>query len=122
MVDSTIDPRACLPLHPLEFRVLLVLMDGGLHGYGIAKEAERRDSSLGKIFPTNLYRRLRDMACRGLIDEASSLTEVEGSQPRRLFEITELGHRVAEEEARRLEALVHDAREKALLAPRPADG
>ena len=121
-MDSATDPRACLPLRPLEFRVLLVLMDGGLHGYGIAKEVERRDSSLGKIFPTNLYRRLRDMAGRGLIDEAASLTEGEGSQRRRLFEITELGHRVAEEEARRLEKLVHDARQKALLAPRSADG
>ena len=122
MVDSAIDPRACLPLHPLEFRVLLVLMDGGLHGYGIAKEVERSDSSLGKIFPTNLYRRLRDMAGRGLIDEAASVIKAEGAHPRRLFEITELGHKVAEEEARRLETLVHDARQKALLAPRSADG
>ena len=122
MADSAIDPRACLPLHPLEFRVLLVLMDGGLHGYGIAKEVERRDSSLGKIYPTNLYRRLHHMAGRGLIDEAASLTEGEGSPPRRLFEITELGHMVVEEEAHRLETLVHDARQKAMLAPRSADG
>ena len=62
------DPNSHVPLTTLEFRVLLVLMDGDLHGYGIAKEVERTDASLGKIFPTNLYRRLRDMADRGLIE------------------------------------------------------
>jgi DNA-binding PadR family transcriptional regulator len=114
------DPLGVLPLHPLEFRVLLVLMEGELHGYGIAKEIERRDARLGKIFPTNLYRRLRDMAGRGLIDEDPATAD--GEHRRRLYRITKFGHLVAREEALRLESLVGDARQKQLLAPPSTDG
>ena len=94
-------------------------MEGRLHGYAIAKEIEQRDRSLGRIYPTNLYRRLRDMTSRGLLDESAHPGD--GGQPRRLFAITDLGRQVAEGEARRLESLVRDARE-ALLAPRSLDG
>jgi DNA-binding PadR family transcriptional regulator len=107
-----------VPLHTLEFRVLLVLLDGDLHGYGIAKEIERRDSSLGRIFPTNLYRRLRDMTERDLIEHLAA----SDNDQKRQFRITKLGRRVAQEEARRLEQLVMDAQQHDLLSTQPADG
>jgi DNA-binding PadR family transcriptional regulator len=112
------DPLRHIPMHPLELQVLLVLMEGDLHGYGIAKEIERRDTGLGKIFPTNLYRRLRDMAQKGMISEA---VEPEGDQ-RRLFRITPFGHLVARAEAERLEALVISARRHRLLPTRSGEG
>jgi DNA-binding PadR family transcriptional regulator len=111
------DPEEHVPLHPLEFRVLLVLMDESLHGYGIAKEIERRDVSLGRIFPTNLYRRLRDMADRGFIENLP--VPPKGDQ-RRQFRITKYGRLVAQAEARRLEALVMDARKQDLLSSQSA--
>lgn len=101
-----------LPLHPLQFRVLLVLMEGKLHGYAIAKEIEKRDESLGKIFPTNLYRRLRDMQDAGLIKEE---TRQLGSDGRRRFAITRFGRNVARAEALRLKALLADAKRHQLL-------
>ncbi len=113
---STPDPAAHIPLHPLAFQVLLVLMDGDLHGYGIAKAIEDKDTRLGRIYPTNLYRRLRDMAADGLIDETKS--DGDDGARRSTFEITPLGHDVAVEEARRLEAMVVDARRYKLLAQR----
>jgi len=112
------DPGSFLPLQTLEFRVLLVLMNGDLHGYGIAKEIERQDASLGKIFPTNLYRRLRDMAERGLIDH---LPATVNGETKREFRLTKLGRRVAQEEAKRLESLVLDARQHDLLSSQSAD-
>ncbi len=116
MADSEITkPKNHLPLQTLEFRVLLVLMDGDLHGYGIAKEIERRDTSLGKIFPTNLYRRLRVMAQRGLIDRLPAGGD---GKTKRQFRLTELGRQVAQAEARRLESLVADARQHDLLSAR----
>jgi len=115
----TAEPSTLLPLHPLEFRVLLVLMDGDLHGYGIAKEIERRDRSLGKIFPTNLYRRLRDMADHGMIDH---LPASRTGEQKRQFRLTRFGRSVAQAEARRLEGLVLDAREHDLLSSRSVDG
>ncbi|MGD8361038.1 MAG: PadR family transcriptional regulator [Gemmatimonadota bacterium] len=112
------DPLGHIPMHPLELQVLLVLMEGDLHGYGIAKEIEGRDTGLGKIFPTNLYRRLRDMAEKGMISEAE---EREGDQ-RRLFSITPFGRLVARAEAERLEALVISARRHRLLPTRSGEG
>jgi DNA-binding PadR family transcriptional regulator len=104
------------PLHTLEFRVLLVLLSGNLHGYGIAKEIERTDTSLGRIFPTNLYRRLRDMAERGLIEQ---LPAADSGDPKRLFTITDLGRQVVRQEASRLENLVLEARQHDLLPSEP---
>lgn len=109
-----------LPLHPLTLQVLLVLAEGARHGYGIAKGIEEKDGTRGTVYPTNLYRRLRDMARSGLIEESPSSDEHE--QRRSTFSITPLGRRVAAEEARRLESVVSDARRLALLAPPPADG
>jgi len=112
--QSPLDPGQHIPMHPLEFQVLLVLMDGDLHGYGIAKEIERRKTGLGKIFPTNLYRRLRDMGEKGMLSEDD---DPSGDQ-RRLFGITRYGTLVARAEAERLEALVISARQKSLLPTR----
>jgi DNA-binding PadR family transcriptional regulator len=112
------DPGRYLPLHALELQVLLVLMDGELHGYGIAKEIERRDVRAGKIFPTNLYRRLRDMVDRGMIVEAPD----PGSEQRRLFGITPFGRQVARAEVERLEAVVQTARRHHLLPSRTGEG
>lgn len=113
------NPGAHLPLHPLEFQVLLVLLDGDLHGYGIAKAIEDKDTKLGPIYPTNLYRRLRDMVQAGLITEHRS--EAESGNRRSTFTITKLGHQVAVEEAHRLENMVVDARRYRLLANKSGD-
>jgi DNA-binding PadR family transcriptional regulator len=104
-------PSDHIPVHPLEFQALLVLMEDNLHGYGIAKEIERRETGLGKILPTNLYRRLRDLVAKGLISEASGTDE--GN--RKLFSITPFGREVARAEAQRLAALVRMARRHSLL-------
>jgi len=111
------DPSRHIPMHPLEFQVLLVLMDGDLHGYGIAKEIEEKDTGLGRIFPTNLYRRLRDMAGKGLLTEAGNPA---GAQ-KRLFRITRFGREVAGAEAERMEALVRSARGHRLLPSSPGE-
>ena len=105
-------------MHPLEFQTLLVLLEGDLHGYGIAKEIEVRQGGIPRVLPTNLYRRLRDLAERGLISECLE----EGSGPRKLFRITPFGREVAGAEARRLEALVRMARGRDLLPAKPGEG
>jgi DNA-binding PadR family transcriptional regulator len=105
-------------MHPLEFQVLMVLMDGELHGYGIAKEIESREAGLGRVLPTNLYRRLRDMAAKGMIIEQPPA----GEQQRRRFQIMPFGIAVAKAEAERLEALVLSARERRLLPGQVGEG
>ena len=112
------DPNREIPMHPLEFQTLLVLLEGDLHGYGIAKKIEARQGGVTKVLPTNLYRRLRDLAERGLISERLE----EESGPRKLFRITPFGREVARAEARRLEALVRLARGRDLLPAKPGEG
>ena len=105
-------PEDFLPLHPFDLRILLVLARGPAHGYPIVRAIEERDSSWKRVFPANLYRRLRDMLARGLVTEV----EPPGGAPaderhRRTFALTDLGRRVAAAETARLEALVADARD-----------
>lgn len=118
-MPATTDPASHIPLHPLSFQVLMVLMEGQLHGYGIAKAIEEKDNKLGRIYPTNLYRRLRDMVRDGLITEEQSDGE-EGAR-RSTFQISPLGHQVAIEEAHRLEGALADARRYKLLTQRSGD-
>ena len=104
-----IDPRSFLPLHPLEARILLLLSEGEAHGYRIVKEIERRDASWTTVFPANLYRRLRDLLAKGMIEVVRNARD-ESGRSRRTFRITKLGAEVVAEEGKRLEALVADFR------------
>ena len=107
-----------LPMHPLEFQILLVLLEGESHGYAIAKEIERQETWSGTIQPTNLYRRLRTMVERGVLSEGPE----PGGGHRRLFGITPLGRKVARAEAERLESMVLSAERHNLLPNRAGRG
>lgn len=110
MSDSASDPARFLPLHPLEFRILLVLLDGPAHGYRIVKEIESRETDIGSIYPGNLYRRVRDLLSKGLLEDTDPPESAETDPRRRYFRATLLGEAVARAEARRLETLVREAR------------
>ena len=104
-------PEDFLPLHPFELRILLVLAEGPAHGYPIIRVIEERDGSWKRVLPANLYRRLRDMRARGLVEEVDAPRGApDDERQRRTYALTELGRRIAVAEARRLEALVADAK------------
>lgn len=105
-----------LPLHPFELRILLVLVrESPTHGYRIVKAIEERDAEWKRIFPANLYRRIRDLLARGLIEELPAPPAAEEDPRRRYFGVTDLGRAVARADARRLQALVEDVRRTDLL-------
>ena len=108
------DPEVYLPLHPLEFRVLLAALDGPSHGYAIVKAIEAREE--GAIYPANLYRRVRDLLSRGLLEDVEAPAGEDPEGRRRYVVVTRLGRAVARLEARRLDALVRDARAAHLLS------
>ena len=110
------DPHDYLPLNPLEFRILLALRDGCRHGYAIVKDVEARTGGSSKIFPANLYRRIRNLLAGGLLAEAKPAKGDEPADERRrkFFELTPLGLSVARAEVERLEGLLSEAREKLL--------
>lgn len=96
-----------LPLHPLEFQILLVLMDGVAHAYRIVRQVESRQPAWNRILPTNLYRRIWRLADLSLIEEVPG--EAETERPRKHFVITALGRRVVVAEAARLRRLLTEA-------------
>ena len=110
MSEQHTDPRSFLPLHPLEFRILLVLMDGPAHGYRIVKEIEEREREIGSIYPGNLYRRIRDLNAKGLLKEVQPPRDADADPRRKYFSPTALGEAVVRAEGARLEGLVREAR------------
>jgi DNA-binding PadR family transcriptional regulator len=100
-------------LHDLERAILTLLLEGETHAYRIVAELERRAPE-HRIYPANLYRRLGDMADRGLLEEAPVPLDAD-TRRRRYYRVTALGREVAAAEARRLERVVEEARQLGLL-------
>lgn len=113
------DPDALLPLKPVVFQVLLSLLDGERHGYGIVQDIAERSSARLRIEPGNLYRTLRFMLDEGLLEPSERRPPPgEDDERRRYYRITRFGQRVASLEAARLVELVADARARNLLKGR----
>ena len=105
------------PLKPLVFQVLLSLVDGDRHGWSLVREVQQR-GSFGRIMPGNFYRTLRGMLADGLIEESPGRARAGDDERRRYFKLTPLGSEAVAAEARRLDALVVEARAKRLLSSR----
>ncbi len=116
MADPTPHPADFLPLHPLELRILLTLLNGPAHGYRIVKEIEERERTLTAIYPGNLYRRIRDLLSKGLVEDADPPADGDTDPRRRYFRPTALGEAVVRAEAHRLQGLVREARAAGVLS------
>lgn len=102
-----------LPLHPLEFRILLALSEGPSYGTRIVEEIEAREAGRTKIYPANLFRRIRDLLARELLEECAAPV---GADSRRTYvRLTSTGRAVARAEALRLRDLLSDAERHDLL-------
>jgi DNA-binding PadR family transcriptional regulator len=114
MSDPAPRPEGFLPLHPLEFRILMILLGGPSHGYAVVQEIEKREGTTGKIYPANLYRRVRDLLAKGLVEDAPPPDGETGDPRRRYVQVTELGRAVARAETERLGDLLAEARDRGL--------
>lgn len=103
--DAAVD--AHLPLKPVLFWILLVLVDEPSHGYRILKEIERRSDGAVRLEPGNLYRYLRRLLDTDLIQEVA--TPPSDDERRRTYDVTPLGRAVVRAEADRMRALVRAA-------------
>lgn len=90
-------PSGELPMNPMEHLVLTVLLDGPLHGYGVATEIERRSGGAVAVHPGNLYRVLDRLLQRALIAEVEPEN---GAAGRRDYRVTGAGKAVVEAEDR----------------------
>lgn len=122
------DARTLLPLKPVVFQILLILADGQRHGWSLVHALQQRTGG-ERLLPGNLYRVLKAMVAEGLIEETDpSRAERDQAQAdtganaerRRYVRLTPFGRDAARVEARRLEALVTESRDRHLLSPRRA--
>ncbi|HHX65562.1 MAG TPA: PadR family transcriptional regulator [Chloroflexi bacterium] len=108
--------RDMLPLTPAVFHILLALVDGEKHGYGIMKEVERATEGQINMGAGTLYGSIKRMLAAGLIVESDERPDpAMDDQRRRYYRLTGAGRRVVTAEAERLERAVAEARAKALL-------
>ena len=113
------DPRSFLPLSPLAFQVLLSISDESRHGYAIIQEIAGRTDGLVSMRTGTMYLLLQRMVADGLIEESSTRPKTDDDDERRRYYVpTPLGRAVAAAEAKRLEAMVSQARSKQVLGRR----
>lgn len=95
-----------LPVHPRDFHILLTLLDGECHGYGIVKAIERRTAGQLRLDPANLYRALQRLMQSGLVRDADAPSEDDqDGRKRRYHGITQLGRTTLDAEAERMRRL-----------------
>jgi DNA-binding PadR family transcriptional regulator len=119
MAPASFDPSRLLPLRHDVFEILLTLLEGETHGYGIIKRANEGSRRRGQLQPGALYRLLRQMLADALVEEVSApKSNPPTDERRRYYRITAFGRAVARSEARRMEGLVVAARKRRLLTAR----
>lgn len=123
MKNTGRDPERLLPLTPAVFHILLALVDGERHGYGIMQEIAARTDGKMRMGPGTLYGSIKRMMADGLIEESGQRPDPTlDDERRRYYRLTDFGQRVVRAEAERLAQLVNVARSKRLLLGPEATG
>jgi DNA-binding PadR family transcriptional regulator len=101
---------------PAIFQIMLALVDGDSHGYGIMQDVERITRGAARLGPGTLYRSIQRMLVEELIEELEiALFNESDDDRRRYYRLTRKGRAVAKAEAQRLADLVDAARERNLI-------
>jgi len=100
-------PEAFLPLKSNWFHILVSLVDGEQHGYGIMQEVLERSDGKVRLWPATLYGSLKRLIENGLIVESGERPAPEFDDARRrYYKLTPLGKKVLDLESQRLKDLV----------------
>lgn len=114
------DPRELLPLPPHDVHVLMALLEGPRHAYGLSTAVDEANGEV-RLEIGSLYRILARLTGQGVIEDLDPPAGAEGHEARRrYYRITPYGRRVVAAEAERLAAVVRLARRHKLLPSRGA--
>ncbi len=108
-------PDSFVPLKSNWFHILLSLVGGEQHGYGIMQEVLERSGGKVRLWPATLYGSLKRLIEQGLIVESGERPAPEFDDARRrYYKLTPLGEQVLDLESQRLKDLVRvlDARRR----------
>jgi DNA-binding PadR family transcriptional regulator len=101
------NPDSFLPLRSNWFHILLSLVTGEQHGYGIMQDVLERSGGKVRLWPATLYGSLKRLIEEGLIAESGERPAPEFDDARRrYYKLTPLGQRVLDLESERLKDLV----------------
>lgn len=115
-MPSRRDTETRLPLKPNDFHILFSLLDGPMHGYGIAKTILDRTDGEIRLEAGNLQRTLRKLVRQGLVAPSADRPDPEDDDARRNYwQITREGRASVAAEALRLRRLVHEAEARRLI-------
>ena len=110
------DPESLLPLQAATFHILVALADRERHGYSILQDVAARTDGKVRLSAATLYSSIRRMLEQGLVRELSESPDPENQdERRRYYGLTDFGRLVAMAEARRLTAMLSQARETGLI-------
>ena len=108
-----------LPLTPQVFHILLALVEGARHGYGITQDVERETGGAIRLGPGTLYGALKRLVEAGWVEETDRRPDPDlDDERRRYYRLTATGRRILGADAARLADAVSRARRAGLLKPR----
>lgn len=107
-------PAPVTELTPIGFEVLLSLMAGPQHGYGIKLDIEARSQGEISLGSGTLYQAIYRLEREGLIASAASRGPVDARRGRS-YQILPAGRAAVREHLRRLDRIVAYARARRLL-------
>ncbi|WKZ46301.1 MAG: PadR family transcriptional regulator [Anaerolineales bacterium] len=107
----SIDPTSYLPLTEPTFYILLSLAPSKKHGYAIMKDVSELSKTRVNLSTSTLYTAVGRLLDQDLIERLDD-TDDDPSPglPRKSYALTDLGRRVLEAEAMRLQGMVKEAR------------
>ena len=103
------------------FHVLLALVEGPLHGYGILQAVRERSEGRIRLQTGPLYRHLTKLLGEGLVEESSARPEEDDARRSAYYRLTSLGRTVVSAEAQRLAGLVSVTQQLGLIEGRAGE-
>ncbi len=108
-----VDPQTFIPLKTQWFHIMVSLVAGEQHGYGIMQEVLNRTTGKVRLWPATLYGSIKRLIEADLIEESDERPAPElDDARRRYYRLTALGRRVLDAECERLQELVRTIRVK----------
>ncbi len=106
-----------LRLKSVHLHILLVLLDGPRHGYGIVKDIDAATGGELRLEPGNLYRYVGQLERDGLVARANRASRESEDERRRYFQVTDLGREAVASEVERMRGLVASAEARLKASP-----
>jgi DNA-binding PadR family transcriptional regulator len=103
------------PLPSAAFQILLSLVEGDQHGYGIMRQVKEQTDGSMRLGPGTLYSSIQGLLEEGLIAEVEAKRAEAGDGRRRVYRLTKAGHKLACAEAERLAGVLRVARARRVL-------